>query len=153
MPWGLTAIRGGLLNADKLVQHLIQTISEVKPQKISAYSEAPKKLQRLSMIDDLYILNPPHFFKLGSFVNLNPNKKIVEIVVPDWPVQLMADGCATNVCASRNISEQLGLLSPSIKCTSHTADRTVKRISTSKARNVPQITGFLPAFCIVMRHF
>ena len=83
MPWGLTAIRRGLLNADKLVQHLIQTISEVKPQMISAYSEAPKKLQRSSMIDDLSILNPPHFFKLGSFVNLNPNKKIVEIVVPD----------------------------------------------------------------------
>ena len=83
MPWGLTAIRGGSLNADKQVQHLTQTISKVKPPKISAYSEAPKKLQRLTMIDDLSLPNPPHFFKIGSLDNLDLNKNIVEIVVPD----------------------------------------------------------------------
>ena len=103
-------MRGGTLNADKLVQHLIQTISKIKPPKISAYIEAPKKLERLSMVDDLSVPNPPHFFKLESFGNLDPNKKIVEIVVPDWPLNLMADGCATDVRASRDISEQLGLL-------------------------------------------
>ena len=65
----------------------------------------------------------------------------------------MADGCATNVCASKYISEQRGLLSPSIRCTSHASDGTIKRISTSKTRNVPQITEFLPAFRTVMRHF
>ena len=152
LPWGLTAIQGGLLNANKLVQHLIQTISEVKQLKISTYSEAPKKLQRLSMIYDLSVPNPPHFFKLGSLENLDPNKT-VEIVVPDWLVNFMADGCVTNLCASRDISEQLELLSPSIRCTSYVVDRTIKRISTSKTRNVPQITEFLPAFCTVMCHF
>ena len=99
MPWGLTAIRGRSLNADKLVQHLIQTIDKVNPPKISAYSEAPTKLQRLSMVDDLSVPNPPHFFKLGSLENLDPNKKIAEIVVTDWPINLMADSCATNICA------------------------------------------------------
>ena len=103
-------MQGRTLNTDKLVRHLIQTISKVKPPKISAYSEAPKKLEKLSMVDDLSVPNPPHFFKLESFENLNPNKKIVEIVVPDWPLNLMADGCAIDVCASRDISEQLGLL-------------------------------------------
>ena len=105
------------------------------------------------MIDVLSVPNPTHLFKLGSLENLDSNKKIVEIVVPNWPVKLMTDGCATNVCASRNISQQLGLLSPSVRCSSHTADGTIKRISTSKTRNVSQITEFLPTFCTVMRFF
>ena len=98
------------------------------------------------MIDNLSVPNPPHYFKLVSLENLYPNKKIVEIVIPDWPVNLMNDSCATNVCASRDISEQLGLLSPSIRCTSYAADGIIKRISTSKTRNVP-------AFSTVMCHF
>ena len=105
------------------------------------------------MIDVLSVPNPTHLFKLGSLENLDSNKKIVEIVVPNWPVKLMTDGCATNVCASRNISQQLGLLSPSVRCSSHTAAGTIKRISTSKIRNVSQITEFLPTFCTVMRFF
>lgn len=153
MPRGLTVIQGRSLNANKLVQHLIQTTSEVKPPKISACSEAPKKLQRLSMIDDLSVSNALHVFKSRSLENLDPNKNIVEIVVPDWPVNLMADGCSTNICASREISEQLGILSSSIRCTSHAAIGTIKRISISQARNVPQITEFLPIFCTVMHHF
>ena len=51
------------------------------------------------MVDDLSVPNPPHFFKLGSLEKLDPSKKIAEIVVPDWPINLMADGCATNICA------------------------------------------------------
>ena len=89
------------------------------------------------MIDNFSVSNPPHFFKLGSLENLDPNKRIIETVVPDWPKILMADGCVTNVCGSRDVSDQLGLLSPSIRWTSHTVNGIIKRISTTKTGNVP----------------
>ena len=105
------------------------------------------------MLNDFSAPIPPHFFKLVSLENLDFNKKIVKIDVPDWHINLMADGYVINVCASRNIPEQLGLLSSSIRCTSCAAVGAIKRISTSKSRNVPQILKFLPALCTAMCHF
>ena len=47
IPWSLTEIEGGSLNAAKLVRDIIQTISQVKPTKYNAYIEVPKLLNSL----------------------------------------------------------------------------------------------------------
>ena len=47
IPWSLSEIEGRSLNASKLVQHIIQTISQVKPTKNNAYKEVPKLLNSL----------------------------------------------------------------------------------------------------------
>ena len=43
MPWALSEIPGGSMNAEKLVAYIIQIISQVKPVEASAYEIAPKK--------------------------------------------------------------------------------------------------------------
>lgn len=155
MPWGLTDIEGGSLNAEKLVTHLIKTIAQIKPLKNNAFEIAPKKVASLAgIVDDLNIPSPPLYFKLGKIEDeIDVNKKIIKLVVEDWPLNLMADGCSTNTCASNKISDELGLLSPSLRCVSHAADGTIKRMVNSKTMNVPEISEFLPSFRTILRHF
>ena len=80
-------------------------------------------------------------------------KKIIKIVIANWPVNVMADGCPTNSCALKKKSENLGLLSPSIRCVSYAADWTIKLMINSRSMNVPEISDFLPPFRTIMHHF
>ena len=78
------------------------------------------------MIHDFIVPLPPQFFKLSKLAELDVDKKIIKIVVANWPVNVMADGCPKNSCALNEKSENLGLLSPSIRCVSYAADWTIK---------------------------
>ena len=43
MPWGLTEIREGSLNAERLYNHLVHRMSSIKPVKNSTFSECAQK--------------------------------------------------------------------------------------------------------------
>ena len=58
----------------------------------------------------------------------------------------MADGFPTNSYALNKISENLGLLSPSVRCISHAANGTTKWMVNSRSINVPEISKFLPPY-------
>ena len=45
----------------------------------------------------------------------------------------MADGCLKNSCPLNQISENLGLLSPSIRCVAHDADGTIEQMVNSRS--------------------
>ena len=146
MPWALPVIPGSMIEK-KLLAYIIQIISQVNPVEASAYEIAPKKLQSMSdMIDDFIVLLPPQFFKLGKLAEMDVAKKVTKIVISNWPVNVMADDCPTNSCTLNKISENLGLLFPSIRCVSHPADGTIKQMVNLRSMNIPEISDFLPPF-------
>ena len=65
----------------------------------------------------------------------------------------MADGCSTKLSASNKLTALLVLLSPSLCCAVHADDRSIKRLTNSKAMNVPEVSEFLPALQSILRHF
>ena len=92
--------------------------------------------QYKTLTEDEVIPKPFKFFKIGRLKNLDIENKTIRITVPDWPASLMADGCATNVSALRQLSENISLLSLTIRCVSHAVDCSIKRKRKSKPMNV-----------------
>ena len=64
-----------------------------------------------------------------------------------------ADGCATNVAASKLISEKLGWLSLSRRYVSNAAHGSVDRMVNSKTMNIKEISEFLLPFRTIQCHF
>ena len=91
--------------------------------------------QYKNLTEDEVIPKLSKFFKIGRLKNLDIENKTIRITVPDWPAGLMADGCATNVSALRQLSENISLLSLTICCISHAVDCSIKRKSKSKPMN------------------
>ena len=106
IPWSLTEIERGTLNANKLVRHIICAIIEIKPLKNNVYHKVPKMLKSLANL-------PPQYFKMCSYLS---GGKPIQLEMTDWPVTIMADGCSTNVSAGNKISECFGLMSPNLRC-------------------------------------
>ena len=101
----------------------------------------------------------------------------------NWPTAITADGCSTNLSAGNKLVENLGLTTPFmnydysnkeysleklygclhrsycifysfIRCGSHAADGSLKRLSNSKTMNVLEVPDkFLPSFRKIMKHF
>ena len=65
----------------------------------------------------------------------------------------MADGCLKNSCPLNQISENLGLLSPCIRCVAHATDGTIKQMVNSRSMHVPEISEFLPSLRTIICHF
>ena len=56
-------------------------------------------------------------------------------------------------CCWYQINGYLGLLTPSIRCTVHAADGSIKCLTNSKTRNLQVISDFLPNLHSILRHF
>ena len=112
----------------------------------------------------------------------------MQLIMPNWPTAITADGCSTNMSASNKLVENLGLTIPFmrydysnkennwekalftllyrclhrsysifysfIRCGSHAADGSLKRLVNSKTMNVSEVSDeFLPSFRQIMKHF
>ena len=138
-----------MFNAEKLQAHLINQIALIKPVKenafvnVSKFSESSaKKNPDVTVPGSI----PQRFFKYYEVEEVSDNQ--IHLLAENWPVNSNDDGCSTN-----NLSEDLGILSPSIRCVAHAADGSIKRMVNSKTMNVPDIREFLPYFCTILRHF
>ena len=69
------------------------------------------------------------------------------------PVILSADGCSTNTKAGKDMVQMYGLVCPSVRCSVHAADGSLKRMANSKTHSVPVVVDFLVSFRKVMKHF
>ena len=65
----------------------------------------------------------------------------------------MADGCATNIASSNQLTEYLGFLSSSICCVVHATDGSVKQMTNSKTMNFPDLSEFIPTLKAILCHF
>ena len=58
---------------------------------------------------------------------------------------IMADKLSQNLSAINKLTTLLELLCPSLHCTVHAADESIKRLTNSRIINVPEVSEFLPA--------
>ena len=150
VPWSLTEIPRGSLNTKKSVSHLIHLISTICPVKENAYVSVLNHMSNQVAENSVISPSPPQYFKCCKLIHIN--KKIL-LEIKDWPVAIMADGCATNMAASNQLTEYLGFLSPSIHCVVHAADGSVKRMTNSKTMNFLDLSEFIPTLKVILRHF
>ena len=100
MPWRLTEIVGGSLNAEKLQIHLISIISSIKPVKENAFTQVPKMLESLGKTNESITVPggiPPAVFKICSVNQVTKDE--INLTAENWPVNINGDGCSTKyVC-------------------------------------------------------
>ena len=65
----------------------------------------------------------------------------------------MGDGCSVNVKAGKDITKNLGLMSPTTHCTSQTSDGSIKRMSQSNTKSVEKVKEFSSYLRAIPQHF
>lgn len=107
VPWSLTEIKGGSLNAEKLYEHIISTIQSIHPLYHNASSTMMRRYG-----DDPLIPLPPSYFRVCEIITFSEEQKLIQLVMPFWPVAVTADGCSTNIAAGNQLVKNIGLLTP-----------------------------------------
>ena len=131
IPWSLTEIQGGFLNSNKLTEHLLGTMKDVKPPQANAFDQYIAA-QRNAGIS-------PEYFKACTMENCDLESKEIKLLFEDWPVGIMGDGCSVNTAANNKFTNIWGLLTPTARCRSHTADGSIKRMSKSQTMCVEEV--------------
>ena len=150
VPWKLTEIEGGSLNSDKLVDHLIRMIGSIHPLQCQSADQEVSRLLLVNHEADSFP-KPPLFFHICKLLHMDTTT--ISLEMPFWPVAVTADGCSTNMAAGDKLLAMLGIPTPTMRCGSHAADGSLKRMANSKTMNVQEVSDFLPAFRKIMKHF
>ena len=133
--------------------------------------------------DSLNVPRPPSYFKVCQVLHFSEETKTIPLIMPNWPTTITADCCWTNISAGNKLVENLGPTTPFIRydysnlekalftllyrclhrsycifyfirCGSHAADGSLKRLANSKTMNVSEVSDeFLPSFRKIMKHF
>ena len=155
IPWKLTEIPGGSLNANKLINHLFNIIFSVQQVRYPDIEPADKELSRcfLQIYEALDFPQPPIYFKVCRVLDFDNDLKFINLEMICSPVLLTADGCKTNTKAGKDMVKMYGLVCPSVRCSVHAADGSLKRMANSKTRSVEPVVEFLGCFRKVTKHF
>ena len=138
--------------------------------------------------NSLNVPRPPSYFKVCQVLHFSQETKTIQLIMPNWPTAITADGCSTNMSAGNKLVENLGLTThfirydysnkenncekahftllyrclhrsycifySFIRCGSHAADGSLKRLANSKTMNVSEVSDeFLSSFRKIMKHF
>ena len=123
------------------------------PIKNNAFTAIPNQLKACkNLTEDEIIPKPSNFFKIDRLKNPDIENKTIRITVRNQPTSLMADGCTTNISALRQLSENIGFLSLTIRCVSHAVDCSIKRKRKCKPMNVEVSEPILTNFRIIISH-
>ena len=107
IPWSLTKIPGGSLNAVKLIEHIFQIIKSVHP--LSDTKKASTAFKKLSVeehgVDFDRFPELPTYFEIRKLEKVDWNLGVVFLVCELWPVAITADGCSVNVAAGNKLRQ------------------------------------------------
>ena len=62
--------------------------------------------------DTLNVPRPPIYFTICNLINLCEETKTIQLVMPNSPTAITADGCSTNMSAGDKLVEKLGMTTP-----------------------------------------
>ena len=95
----------------------------------------------------------PSLLKCCSLVNVDFIQKNIELLFDNWPVALVADGCGVNKKAGEVLAEQISILCPTTRCSSHAATGSIRRLTTSKTTSVDEVVTFALGLKPILKHF
>ena len=110
LPWRLTEIQGGSLNASKLCNHIFNTMKSIHPVQDTADAAIFKSLSQYH--DSLNVPCLPSYFKVCQVLHFSEDTKTIQLIKPNWPTAITVDGCSTNISAGNKLVENLGLTTP-----------------------------------------
>ena len=142
------------LNSGKLVEHIIGIISSINP--LSNTEKASPMFKSAAVehgITDADFLKTPNYFDCCLIENTDWGERTIQLLLRNWPVLIMADGCSVNVLARTKLTELLGLLSPNVRCYVHAGDGSLKRMAKSQTYSVPEVKEFETYLRIFLHHF
>ena len=113
LPWSLTEIQGRSLNASKLCDHIFNTMKSIHPVQDAADAVIVKSLSQYH--DSLNVPRPPSYFKVCQVLHVSEETKTIQLIMPNWPAAITADGCSTNMSAGNKLVENLGLTTPFLR--------------------------------------
>ena len=70
-----------------------------------------------------------------------------------FPIGNIGDGVAVNIKGARGLRQLYGFMSPDFRCSAHGASGSIKRMTTSKTMNVPEVTTLYECLRTVIKHF
>ena len=113
LPWSLAEIQGGSLNTSKLCDHIFSTMKSIQPVQDAADAAIVKSLSQYH--GSLNVPCPPSYFKVCQVLHFSEETKTIQLIMPNWPTAITADGCSTNMSAGNKLVENLGLTTPFIR--------------------------------------
>ena len=94
---------------------------------------------------------PPRYFKMGRVMRIDDD---INIRINDnYPIGNTGDGVATNIKAARVFRDMYGLHTPEYRCAAHAPSGAIKRLTTTKIMNVPEITVHYDCIQKMVKHF
>ena len=161
-------------------------MKSIHPIQDAADAAIVKSLSRYH--NSLNVPQPPSYFKVCQVLHFSQETKTIQLIMPNWPAAITADGCSTNISAGNKLVENLGLTTHFIRydysnkenncekalfillyrclhrsycifyffirCGSHAADGSWKRLANSKTMDVLEVSDeSLPSFRKMMKHF
>ena len=151
IPWALTKIPGGSMDSDKLCSQLLLQIQCVIKVEPTAESQFLKKQQILE--PDVIHPVPPTLFRCCKLESVDFDKKDIQLCFENWPVALVGDGCSVNKKAGEQLTTEIGLLSPTTRCSGHAATGSIKRMPSSETMSVPEVVIFAGVLRPILKHF
>ena len=135
-------MKGGV-NAHDTANY-ISVIAEYYQVGDNAHTTAIAKLNELEgKGDDCIRPVPPTYLKLGKITNIDVERKEIHIQLHDnMPIGNTGDGVAVDVKAACVLRELYGIKAPDFRCAAHIASGVVRRATTSKTMNVPELTMY-----------
>ena len=110
LPWKLTEIQGGPLNASELCDCIFNTMKSIQPVQNAADAAIVKSSSQYP--DNLNVPHSPSYFKVCQFLHFSEGTKTIQLIMLNWPTTITADGCSTNMSAGNKLMENLRLATP-----------------------------------------
>ena len=150
VPYALRVMKGGV-NVHDTVSDILDIIAGYIDVKASAFEEVD--LRGDGETDNIRPL-PPTYFKLGTLVKIDEEKLEIHIELSkNMPIANTGDGVSVHKKAAQILLELYGMKCPDFRCAAHIAGGVMKRITTSKTMNVPEITTMYETLLTVIKHF
>ena len=87
-------------------------------------------------------------------MNVDKEEKVIHIGIHEnMPIANTGDGVSVNIKAARVLRELYGIKSPDFRCAFHISGGVIKRATTSKTINVPELTVLYETIRTVVKHF
>lgn len=150
VPWAPKTIPGGSMDNKKLALQLLTRISKLnKFQKDNVCFL--KEIQRGFPRSDT--TNRSIFYDILYVSRSWFDKRKLVLLFSNWPVALIGGGCSVKKLAGENLEDQVGLICPTTRCTSHTVTELILRLNTSKTMCIDKMVTFALRLKPILKHF
>ena len=119
---------------------------------VDAQTEFIQKFNR-NFPEELPPADIPAIFRCTELTKIDFEEKEIELNFQDWPTALVADGASVNPKAGQILTEKLGLVSPTTRCSGHAASGCIKRMAASKTMQVDAVVTFASGLKPILKHF